>query len=160
MHCGDSWAKAMAFDIFLSYSCSFSVTNGLCMECLSLPSIAYRWVSFYCHLFSTSSTFLATGCALLYLSGDTLCLHLLCLARAILSLHMLCLFRVWDFGHQVGSRESVRMDSICGSHQGKNGLHYQRCIAVDLIHIRGREDTRTSMARFCVRLFCYGSPGF
>lgn len=119
----------MAFDIILLYFLFILLPTG------------YAWSVFHSHLlpldFLLLPSFFYFFPALQYLSGDTLCLHLLCLDRVILSLHMLCLFRVWDFDHQVGSRESVRMNSICGSHQGKNGLHCQICIAVDFIHIEG-----------------------
>ena len=42
------------------------------------------------------------------------------------------------------------MNSICGSHQGKNGLHCQICIAVDFIHIEGVNIYTLLMARFRV----------
>lgn len=133
----------MAFNIIFLYFCSFCYQRAV--HGVSCAPMDYRWISFYYHMFSTSSSLLYYTC------GDTLCLHLLCLARVILSLHMLCLFRVWDFGHQVGSRESFRMNSICGSHQGKNGLHCQICIAVDFIHIEDVKIYTHLMVRFCVR---------
>lgn len=118
---GSLWRIAVTHGRHLTSSCYIPVH--------SLLPTGYAWSVFHFHrmpldFFLRPSVIyffhlFATGCALLYSSGDTLCLHLLCLARVILSLHMLCLFRVWDFGHQVGSRESARMNSICGSHQGK-----------------------------------------
>lgn len=145
--------KAMAFDNILLYFCSFCYQRA--MHGVSFTPIEYRWISFL-----LPSVFYFFFPALLYLSGDTLCLHLLCLARVIPSLHMLCLFRVWDFGHQVGSRESVRMNSICGSHQGKNGLHCHICIAVDFIHIEGVNIYTDLMARFRVQVILLSFTGF
>lgn len=152
--CGHSWVLE-----------SHGIWHHLVIFLFILLPTGYAWSVFHSHRIPLDflllpSVFYFFFPALLYLSGDTLCLHLLCLARVILSLHMLCLFRVWDFGHQVGSRESVRMNSICGSHQGKNGLHCQICIAVDFIHIEGVNIYTHLMARFYVRVILLSFTGF
>lgn len=160
-HCGDSWAKAMAFDIFLLYSCSFSVTNGPRMECLSLPSIAYRWVSFYSRLFSTSSsTFFC------YWMCFTIPVWRYPMFASPLSCSSYTFVAYVMFISGMGFRSSGWLKGIGQDEQHLWESPRKKWVALSEMHsggfhtYRGREDTRHLMARFCVRLSCYGSPGF